>query len=112
MVDLVSISLAQSLGITPCDKKKHQHEEPIMEGIGRKKVKTYGFYHLKLCMTDRWNCSVQCIRPFLAVDRGSCDSQVLLGRPVLGGRLVVSGVIYWSRCVEGSVVVCRVYISC
>jgi hypothetical protein len=31
---------------------------------------------------------------------------------VLGGRLVVSGVIYWSRCVEGSVVVCRVYISC
>ena len=31
---------------------------------------------------------------------------------VLGGRLVVSGVIYWSRCVEGSVVVSRVYISC
>ena len=33
-------------------------------------------------------------------------------KEVLGGRLVVSGVIYWSQCVEGSVVVCRVYISC
>ena len=31
---------------------------------------------------------------------------------LLGGRLVRSGVIYWSQCVEGSVVVCRVYISC
>ena len=31
---------------------------------------------------------------------------------VLGGRLVVSGVIYWSWCVEGSVVECIVYIGC
>ena len=31
---------------------------------------------------------------------------------LLGGRLVVSGVIYWSRCVEGSVVECIVYIGC
>ena len=31
---------------------------------------------------------------------------------MLGGRLVVSGVIYWSQCVEGSVVVCIVYIGC
>ena len=28
---------------------------------------------------------------------------------LLGGRLIVSGVIYWSRCIEGSVVV---YIVC
>ena len=60
MVDLMSFSLAQSLGITPCDKKKHRHKEPIVEGIGRKKAKTYGFYHLKLCMMDWWNHSVQC----------------------------------------------------
>ena len=78
MVDLVSFSLAQSLGITPCTKKKHRHKEPIVEGLGRKKAKTYGFYHLKLCMTDRWNCSVQCIRLFLAIDRGPCDSQVFV----------------------------------
>ena len=81
MLDLVSISLA--FGITPCDKKKYRHEELMVEGIGRKKAKTYDFYHLKLCMTDRWNHSVQCIRPFLAVDRSPRDSQVLLGRPVL-----------------------------
>ena len=31
---------------------------------------------------------------------------------VLGGRLVVSGVIYWSRCIEGLVVVYIVYIGC
>ena len=83
MVDLVSFSFVQSLGITPCDKKKHQHNEPIVEGIGRKKARTYGFYHLKLCMMDRRNRPVQCIRPFLAVDRGPRDSQVLLGRPAL-----------------------------
>ena len=83
MVDLVSFSFVQSLGIMPCDKKKYQHEEPIVEGIGRKKAKTYSFYHLKLCMMDRRNRSVQCIRPFLAVDRGPRDSQVLLGRPAL-----------------------------
>jgi hypothetical protein len=83
MVDLVSFSFVQSLGITPCDKKKHQHEELIVEGIGRKKAKTYGFYHLKLCMMDRRNRPVQCIHPFLAVDRGPRDSQVLLGRPAL-----------------------------
>ena len=83
MVDLVSLSLVQSLGMTPCDKEKHQHEEPLVEGIGRKKAKTYGFYHLKLCMMDRRSRPVQCIRPFLAVDRGPRDSQVLLGRPAL-----------------------------
>jgi hypothetical protein len=66
-----------------CDKKKHQHKEPIVEGIGRKKAKTYSFYHLKLYMMDRRNRPVQCIRPFLAVDRGPRDSQVLLGRPAL-----------------------------
>ena len=31
---------------------------------------------------------------------------------VLGGRLIVSGVIYWSQCVEGLIVMCVVYIGC
>ena len=31
---------------------------------------------------------------------------------LLGGRLVRLGVIYWSQCVEGSVVVYIVYIGC
>ena len=55
----------------------------MVEGIGRMEPKTHGFYHLKLCMTDKWNHSVQFIHPFLAVDRSPQDSQVLLGRPAL-----------------------------
>ena len=31
---------------------------------------------------------------------------------MLGGRLIVSGVIYWSRCIEGLIVRCSVYIGC
>jgi hypothetical protein len=32
------------------------------------------------------------------------------GITLLGGRLVVSGVIYWSRCMEGSIVAYIVYV--
>jgi hypothetical protein len=46
---------------TLCNKEKHQHEEPLVEEIGRKKARTYGFYHLKLCMMDRQSHPVQCI---------------------------------------------------
>jgi hypothetical protein len=83
MIDLVSISFVKSLGLSPCDKKKHQYKEPMVEGIGRMKAKTYGFFHLRLCITDQWNQSIRFIRPFLAVDRSSRNSQVLLGRPAL-----------------------------
>ena len=34
MVDLVSISLVKSLGLSPCTKSKHQHITPILEGVG------------------------------------------------------------------------------
>jgi hypothetical protein len=83
MIDLVSISFAELLGLSPCDKKKHQHEEPIVEGIGQIKPRTYGFYHLRLFLTDRWGRLVSFIRPFLAIERSPGDSQVLLGRPTL-----------------------------
>jgi hypothetical protein len=33
-------------------------------------------------------------------------------KAMLGGRLVRSGVIYWSQCVEGLIVMCMVYIGC
>jgi transposase InsO family protein len=83
MVDLVSISFVKSLGLTPCTKAKHQHVEPALEGVGQTNPKTYGFFHLRMCITDRWNRSLEFIRPFLAVDRGIMDSKVLLGRPAL-----------------------------
>jgi transposase InsO family protein len=83
MVDLVSFSFVKSLGLTPCTRKKHQHVEPDLEGVGKTRPKTYGIYHLRLRITDRWNHPLEFIRPFLAVDRNARDSQVLLGRPAL-----------------------------
>src|SRR5438046_6418933 len=83
MVDLVSISFVKSLGLSPCTRPKHQHVEPALEGVGQIQPKTYGFYHLRLRITDRWNQSLEFIRPFLAVDCNARDSQVLLGRPTL-----------------------------
>ena len=83
MVDLVSISFVKSFGLTPCTKLKHQHVVPTIEGIGETRPQTYGFYHLRLSLTDRYNRVFDTIRPFLAVDRNPRDSQVLLGRPAL-----------------------------
>jgi hypothetical protein len=83
MVDLVSISFVRSLNLSPCKKRKHQHVVPVLEGVGETRPKTYGFYHLRLTITDRFNRCFTFIRPFLAVDRNPSDSQVLLGRPAL-----------------------------
>ena len=83
MVDLVSISFVKSLGLSPCTKAMHHHTEPVLEGVGLTRPKTYGFYHLRMTIIDRWNRSLEFIRPFLAVDRDIMDSKVLLGRPAL-----------------------------
>ena len=83
MVDLVSISFVKSLGLSPCTKPKHQHIEPTLEGVGQTQPKTYGFFHLRLCITDCWNHSLIFICPFLAVNCNAHDSQILLGRPTL-----------------------------
>src|SRR5438045_5954209 len=40
MVDLVSISLIKSLGLSPCTKSKHQHITPILEGVGEDRKST------------------------------------------------------------------------
>src|SRR5215472_8677331 len=81
MVDLVSISLIKMLGLSPCTKPKHKHVEPVLEGIGQTHPQTYGFYHLRLRITDHWNHSLEFIQPFLTIDRNIHDSPVLLGRP-------------------------------
>ena len=83
MVDLVSISFIKSLGMSPCNKRKHQHRKLMVKGISRMESRTYRFFHLRLCISDQWNCSIQFTRPFLAVNCGSHNSQVLLGRPML-----------------------------
>ena len=83
MVDLVSISFVRSLGMSPCDRIKHQHVIPLLEGVGGSHPQTYGFYYLRMTITDRYNRSFDFVRPFLAIDRDPKDSQVLLGRPAL-----------------------------
>jgi len=83
MVDLVSISFVEALGLSPCTRKKHRHVVPNLEGVGETSPATYGIYHLRLRIVDRWNHPLEFIRPFIAVDRNAQDSQVLLGRPAL-----------------------------
>ena len=83
MVDLISISFVKSLGLSPCTRPKHQHVEPVLEGVGQTQPKTYGFFHLRLHIMDHWNHLLVFICPFLAVDCNACDSQILLGRPLL-----------------------------
>ena len=81
MVDLVSVSFVKSLGLKPY--MKHQHVAPILEGVGETYPLTYGFFHLRITLTNCFNHSFDYICPFLAVDRDARDSQVLLGRPTL-----------------------------
>ena len=83
MVDLISISLVKSLGISPYTKISYQHVKPSLEGVGQTRSKTYGFYHLRVRITDRWNYPLEFIRPFLTVDRDARDSQFFLKRPIL-----------------------------
>jgi hypothetical protein len=51
-MDLVSINLVHSLGLKPCNKKKHNHEIPALEAAGQQPLKTYGVYHLRCSVTD------------------------------------------------------------
>jgi hypothetical protein len=44
--------------------------------------------------------------------RYSLVATKIISLSLLGGRLVVSGVIYWSRCIEGSIVVYIVCVYC
>ena len=72
MVDLVSVSFVKSLGLKPYIK--HQHIAPILKGVRETYPLTYGFFHLRITLTNRFNRSFDYIRPFLAVDRDACDS--------------------------------------
>ena len=83
MVDLVSISFVKSLGLELYQKHQHQHIAPRLEGVRETYPKTYGFFHLRMTLTDRFNRSFDYIQPFLAIDRDARDNQVLLGKPTL-----------------------------
>ena len=72
MVDLVSVSFVRSLGLKPY--QKHQYIAPRLEGVGETHPKTYGFFHLRITLIDRFNRSFDYIRPFLAIDQDTRDS--------------------------------------
>ena len=58
MVDLVSISFAKALGLSPCTKSRHHHVVPVLEGIGETCPKTYGFFHLRMTITQSFHAYI------------------------------------------------------
>ena len=67
-MDFVSIGFVRSLGPTPCQKRQHHHHIPTIEAAGRASLTTYGVYHLRCTLTDRWGHQFTFIRPFIAID--------------------------------------------
>ena len=66
-----------------CTKRDHHHVEPVVQGVGDIVTPTFGIYHLKVTIKDRYNTPLIFTRPFLAVEHTPTDSQILLGRPSL-----------------------------
>src|SRR6266436_3013641 len=81
---------------------------PLVESIGRT------ILDISTLLKMLPDCRPLCFRPGkvtkFIISFGRIED--LAPPSMLGGRLVVSGMIYWSQCVEGSIVVCRVYIGC
>ena len=53
-MDFVSIDFVRSLGLKPCLRKQHNHRIPHIEAAGRSSLTTYGVFHLRCSITDRW----------------------------------------------------------
>ena len=78
-VDLIDIRLVQQLNLKPCRNTKL----PILQAINQQELPTYGAYNVRLELTDVYGTRRTSLRPYLAVDRGQGDSQILLGIPAL-----------------------------
>ena len=78
-VDLVDIKLVQQLNLKPCRNTKL----PILQAINQQELPTYGAYNVRLELTDVYRTRRTSLQPYLAVDRGQGDSQILLGIPAL-----------------------------
>ena len=80
-VDLVSIDFMHELGLEPC--KRHCHNIPDIYGVGKAQVPQFGIYHLRVNLTDCFEKEVEFIRPFLAVERDSEETKLLIGMATL-----------------------------
>jgi hypothetical protein len=78
MVDLVLILFIKSFNLTSCTKLKHQHIILMLKDIDKINLQIYSFYYLRLSITDYFNHIFDFTCLFLAVDRNSRDSQILL----------------------------------
>ena len=81
-MNFVGKNFVEGLGLKPCTRK-HNHKVPDIAGAGGANVATYGVYHLRVELTDKWGISVETIRPFVAIDRAPTDSPILVGMPLL-----------------------------
>jgi len=82
-LDFVSLDFVHSLGLEPCQKRRHNHHIPHIEAAGCSSLETHGVYHLHGTLTDRWGYQFAFIRPFIAIHRDPKDTPILLGRPAL-----------------------------
>jgi hypothetical protein len=53
-LDFVSLDFVYSLGLTPCQKRQHNHHIPCVKVAGCSSLKTYSVYHLHGTLTDQW----------------------------------------------------------
>jgi hypothetical protein len=78
-VDLVDIKLVQQLGLKPCRNKNL----PILQAVNQQNVQTYIVYNVHLGLTDSYRTSRTTLQLYIAIDRSSGDSQILLGMTAL-----------------------------
>ncbi len=88
-MDFVSTLFVKSRQLSPCTRTKHNHQVPKVEGAGKASVQTYGVYHLRVTIADRWNRPITFTRPFVAIERNASDNPILIGRPILRDLAIV-----------------------
>jgi hypothetical protein len=88
-MDFVSHNLIQELGLRLCIRKKHQYILPKVQAAGFLIPKIYRIYHLKIGIINRYDRSVDFIRPFITIDRSITNTSILLGRSSLQSLVII-----------------------
>ena len=96
-IDCISISWAQKMNL-----KLYKKPYPLkVGGIGNTCIASHGAYWVRYRMTDNREVTREFYRPFLAVDRDSTESPLLIGMPGLEDMKVniafqTEGKSYWN----------------
>ena len=70
----MSLSFVKLFNLIFYMKLKHNHIVLIFENVEKIILKTYKFFYLQLFIIDYYNCSLDFIHLFLAVNYSSSDS--------------------------------------